>query len=163
MLMYRWRREGVGRGPLSAAKRKRNGGAGSSGLWIFEEAASANSRWRVWVEKEPSKEFGDGRFTDGEGLARQGQARILLPRCSKANQKREWEAGQAQAGAHAPMVGRRCCLSVRDGRACLLLSGASSEGRSIPGRYCTTVVVQSLKAASAARDASLGQVGVGLG
>ena len=99
----------------------------------------------------------------GWGRARQGQARILLPRCSKANQKREWEAGQAQAGAHAPMVGRRCCLSVRDGRACLLLSGASSEGRSIPGRYCTTVVVQSLKAASAARDASLGQVGVGLG
>jgi hypothetical protein len=54
---------------LSAAKRKRNGGAGSSGLWIFEEAASANSRWRVWVEKEPSKEFGDV-LRMGKGKAR---------------------------------------------------------------------------------------------
>jgi hypothetical protein len=80
MLMYRWRWEGIGRGPLSAAKR--NVEAGSSGLWIFEEAASASSssslslssrwRWRVWVEKEPSKEFRDV-LRMGKGKARQGQ------------------------------------------------------------------------------------------
>jgi hypothetical protein len=76
---------------------------------------------------------------------------VLLRRFSWANQSCESVAGQTQAGAHSN-VG-----TVRD---CAPASGASSEDRSTVNTGQSPVSVQSRKAASAARDASLGQAGL---
>jgi hypothetical protein len=100
----------------------------------------------VWVEKEPSKEFGDV-LRMGKGKARPGK-NPTFPRFSWANQKRESAAGQAKQGPTLQWPGD----AVGTGRCA---SGASSEDRSPLARRQS---VQSLKAASTAREASLGQV-----
>jgi hypothetical protein len=141
-----WRREGIGRRPLSAAKR--NGDAGSSGLRIIEAAASASSRWRVWVEKEPSKELGIGEVLRmGKGRARQGQARILLPRFNWANQRRESAAGQDKQGPPLQWSGD----DVGTGRCAFLVRRQKTARSPLASQSVSRQSVLSLKAASTAR------------
>jgi hypothetical protein len=153
---------------LSAAA-KRDFEAGSNGLRIREAAvsASASSRWRVWVEKEPSKEWnwgrevlrmGKGREGEGrqagrasrasrQGEARPGQARMLVPRVA-VGQSAARRGGRAEpAGAGAPMVvnGR---VSVRYGTVWCLVFGAQRRQKTGLYNGCWAA-----RAARAARDA----------
>jgi hypothetical protein len=118
---------------LAAAKRDGYCEAGSSGLRIYEEAASASSRWRVWVEKEPSKEFGEV-LRMGKGKARPGKN--PTPRFSWANQRREPAAGQAKQGPTLQWSGD----AVGTGRCA---SGASSEDRAPLGSSPVSTGAQS--------------------
>jgi hypothetical protein len=102
----------------------------------------------VWVEKEPSKEFGDV-LRMGKGKARPGK-NPTFPRFSWANQKRESAAGQAKQGPALQWSGDavgtgRCAFWCVVRRPLSTGSVASQSSRS-------------KQPALTAREASLGQV-----